>query len=623
MSHQSNQIILIWKDVEAQLRRRSLTYGGIPLTGENLFSIRDAYSLWYLCTIDSLISEDISTSRLSTQWLHFVCDTDVRTLAECLKECDSLLLRNVSTSYDDFKHHLRDSYPFIGRILSPIKQIMVRWFDNQSIHSFSLIHSWFCFWSRVNLTLPSLADEAMEKYLNCEKLLQTDGFTVEEEYLISRWFPRQREYAFKQKIMSKHSTGSTADAGRHMVDKYLSYATDTRLNYLHDGQTTPRSCNSPLDRTCRVVCVPKSVLGYRTISMEPSSLMWHQQGCLVALVDYIHSNKELRQRFVPELQEPNRELAWLGSLDGSFATIDLSDASDSVTWPLVQRWFRNTFLYKWMLCTRSTNASLPDGSNVALKKFAPMGSALCFPTESVIFSAITNCAIREGGGDPRQSKYRVYGDDIVVEAEFAESVVDRLQSNGFRVNRSKSFVNSSPDFTFRESCGGEYLNGTDVTPVRLSRRFSGLHLTAHRPSRIEGIIDLANHTLCAYPSVRRRAISALLELPASLRPLFDSDGEKGVFSFNPSNWHLPSPRWSADYQRFYIRHGISSMRLETHDDLTVEDIRLFEYLRQADGRRRLIYPEDRIDVTMRRQTAGIWTVTSSPAEGILPSTEII
>jgi hypothetical protein len=468
-----------------------------------------------------------------------------------------------------------------------------------------------------------LANEALDKYLRCEELLKTDGFTVEEALLISRWFPRSNEFRFRENIRSQHASGSTADAGRHLVDKYQSYASDVKLRYLHDGQSVPREGLTELDRTCRVVCVPKSILGYRTISMEPSSLMWHQQGCLAALVEYIHKTHQLRQRFVPEDQEPNRNLAWLGSIDGSFATIDLSDASDSVTWPLVQRWFRDTFLYKWMLCTRSTSANLPDGRKLALKKFAPMGSALCFPTESVIFSAIVNCAIRESGGDPAFSEYRVYGDDIVVEAEFAKAVINRLEANGFRVNTRKSFVDSSADFTFRESCGGEYLNGGDVTPVRLSRKFSGLSLSAHHPSRIEATIDLANHTLCAYPSVRRRAVHALLGLPKNMRPLFDSTGEGGVFSVQPSNWHLAHAQWSSDYQRYYVKHGHSAMKRETTMDLGVEDIRLFEYLRQADGRRRLLYPEDRVDVTMRRQTAGIWTITSSPAEGILPSMEIL
>jgi hypothetical protein len=57
----------------------------------------------------------------------------------------------------------------------------------------------------------------------------------------------------------------------------------------------------------------------------------------------------------------------------------------------------------------------------------------------------------------------VYGDDIIVRSDFADTAIQVLESVGLRVNTNKSFVHS----LFRESCGGEYYNGWDVTPVRL------------------------------------------------------------------------------------------------------------------------------------------------------------
>lgn len=623
MSHASNQIILIWKDVEVQLSRHEFTYRGDKLSGCNLITYRDALSLWYLCTRDSLLSVGLPPMN-DISWLHFVCSIDVHSLGRSLKDCDSILLRDEAKSYEDLKHLLCDQYPFIGRLLSPMKQIIVRWFDYQSIPHFSVFHSWLCFISRVNFhSCKVLQEQALEDYLASEDSLPSDGFSEEESTLLASWLPKTRKFEFEALITPHHSGGSTADAGRHLVDKYLHYDTDTRLSYVAREFEPVRSTNSLLKRRCKLVFVPKSLLAYRSISMEPSSLMWVQQGVKDALVSYCNRDRRLSRRFRPDDQEPNRVGAWLGSIDGSFATIDLTAASDSVSWSLVRKWFRETFLYRWMVCTRSTSVLLPDGAEMALKKYAPMGSALCFPTETLIFCAITECAIRECGADPRNSDYRVYGDDIVVETDFVSAVVDRLRKNGFTVNPKKSFWASSERFTFRESCGGEYLNGYDVTPCRISRRFSGYSCKRLTSSQIEGLIELANDCYSQYPSVRRRLVSALNVLEPRLRPLFNSTGEGGVFSPQPTNWHLPPQRWSDDYQEYFLSHGTTKVVRERDSEWyhQVEDIRLFEYLRRVQGRQRLWYPEDAVVVDLHRQIAGKWAVTSSPAGGLRPPME--
>lgn len=624
MSDASNQIVSIWKDVEAQLSCHKLYYTKVEIDQKNTQCLLDAYSLWVLATCDSLRSDGLPPS-ISMPWVHFIAGLDVRDLGFALKDADSVLLRNEAATYEDFKRLLRAKYPFIGRLLSPMKQIMVRWFEQQSVAHFSLIHSWLSFLGRVNVDVPWLEDLGLIEYLAGEKDLQSEGFTDEESDLITSWFPLKDAYRFREEIAPKHGNGSTADAGRHMIDKYLNYMRDARLSYVDADLAPPRIKPEKLNRCCRLVFVPKSITAYRSISMEPASLMWIQQGVLQAFVKALHRHRYLKQRFLPETQEPNRLGAWMGSLDGSFATIDLSSASDSVSWELVKKWFHKTYLYRWMLCTRSTSVLLPTGDTLALKKFAPMGSALCFPTECVVFCAIVECAIKECGADPGKSLYRVYGDDIVVETEFAQAVINRLEKNGFKVNRRKSFTEGTDDFRFRESCGGEYLNGEDVTPVRISRRFSGMRMQRCSASQIEGLVDLANDCYSRYPTVRRRLVHAIMELPAWKRPLFNSTGEGGFFSLQPTNWHLPSPRWSARYQRFYVDHGALRIRREpdSPEYEQVEDIRLFEYLRQSQGRARLLYPEDRIDVDLHRPIAGIWTVVSSPAEGIIPSMEIV
>jgi hypothetical protein len=59
----------------------------------------------------------------------------------------------------------------------------------------------------------------------------------------------------------------------------------------------------------------------------------------------------------------------------------------------------------------------------------------------------------------------VYGDDIIIDSKFTESVVRGLSQIGLLVNLEKTY-RSGP---FRESCGGDFHFGMDVTPVRVRK----------------------------------------------------------------------------------------------------------------------------------------------------------
>jgi hypothetical protein len=145
--------------------------------------------------------------------------------------------------------------------------------------------------------------------------------------------------------------------------------------------------------------------------------------------------------------------------------------------------FAGTNLKRFLFATRSTRTLLPDGRLIDLKKFAPMGSALCFPVETLVFSAICHYVTREHyvTGD-----YSVFGDDIIIPTQCVEDVILILETLGFRVNRTKSFYQS--ECWFRESCGGEYCDGFEVTPMRISRKYNS------QPDDVGafGLIDLAN-----------------------------------------------------------------------------------------------------------------------------------
>ena len=235
--------------------------------------------------------------------------------------------------------------------------------------------------------------------------------------------------------------------------------------------------------------------------------MYFQQAVLREFLRLLKSSPY--RRFIDiQDQSRNRELALYGSYTGEIDTIDLSAASDSVSLRLVKEIFPPSWLIP-MLVTRSNKACLPDRTTVLLEKFAPMGSALCFPTQCIIFATVCilaslqytydrtpstvsfsdwisekriKGAVRSFSDSPRYrlvgfQPLAVYGDDICVDQKLTPYVTSILSRLGFQVNLEKSFRGGQG---FRESCGGYYLCGSNVTPLYFSVEKVSQKLTAGR-----------------------------------------------------------------------------------------------------------------------------------------------
>jgi hypothetical protein len=154
-------------------------------------------------------------------------------------------------------------------------------------------------------------------------------------------------------------------------------------------------------------------------------------------------------------QSKNQRLARIGSIDDSLATLDLSSASDSVTRGLVELllppfWFT-------LLDSLRSPVTLIDGREHTNEMFSSMGNGFTFELESLLFFSIAMAVrhFRRISGI-----ISIYGDDIICPSEMAHDLGFVLGVFGFSLNQDKSYV-SGP---FRESCGGHYLNGLDVTP---------------------------------------------------------------------------------------------------------------------------------------------------------------
>lgn len=220
----------------------------------------------------------------------------------------------------------------------------------------------------------------------------------------------------------------------------------------------------------RLISVPKNSKVRRTITVEPSLLMFMQQGLMGHLRMKIRKDPIISQCLDINDQTINNKLALVGSLTGEWATIDLKSASDLLTVSLVETVFgRHQEFLDLVLDHRSQYVEIKN-EPLRLKKFAGMGNALTFPIQSVVYAVVTIAAILIDRGsritrrsvDAASRCVRVYGDDIIVRTEYMTQTCSALARVGLLVNKSKSFSRG----LFRESCGTDYWKGALVTPIR-------------------------------------------------------------------------------------------------------------------------------------------------------------
>jgi hypothetical protein len=221
----------------------------------------------------------------------------------------------------------------------------------------------------------------------------------------------------------------------------------------------------------RVITVPKTLKTPRIIAIEPVCMQYTQQSLAPEIMKLIERGRFSRGHVNFRDQRVNRHLALKASEDGTLATLDLSEASDRVHKDLVYRMLGSLpSLREAVFACRSMRADV-NGHVVCLNKFASMGSALCFPIESMLFFTVLatarivrlNLPVTARNVSYVTRSMYVYGDDLLVPVDEVDSICFALNSFGLKVNEHKSFWTGR----FRESCGMDAYAGADVTPVYL------------------------------------------------------------------------------------------------------------------------------------------------------------
>jgi hypothetical protein len=337
-----------------------------------------------------------------------------------------------------------------------------------------------------------------------------------------------------------------------------------------------------LEIPARLVAVPKTALKPRLISIEPSYNQFIQQGyhtSLKAELSRIRACSYLSQT-------PNQELAMKGSIDGSLATIDLSEASDRVHMGLVRRLFRwSPHFVKVLELSRSRMVRLPDGTDLILNKFASMGSALTFPVETMVFTVIVALAIaqvegyhtrKQIQGILKRDDVRVYGDDIIVDTKYYPTLIRLLTEFGLKVNSNKSFSKGS----FRESCGADYFEGRNVTPLYIRRH---MPQSKRDTESLTSLVSFRNQWVEKYhygpvQVYLDSLISSIIPFPAgyggAIRIKDLQKGMNGLVRTGPED--VPQPRWNPDLQRLEVRALVYSPVKRRED--TIGEALLFKTL---------------------------------------------
>jgi len=291
----------------------------------------------------------------------------------------------------------------------------------------------------------------------------------------------------------KHGPGAVAEKEEGVQKWFFGTipGTDIRLfNYYEpcEEYVTAQRCDksTTVDCTSRLAVVPKDLRGHRLICIEPKELMFAQQGLMQVLYQRVKELFLTRGAINFQDQGKSQEL----SKEDGFSTIDLKDASDRVSKTLCRLLFPKQ-VFSLLSKYRSRGIRTVLGDVDAYETMFTMGNALCFPTETLVFWALTLATMICEENDysaqrslrealdvihhPRSRHFRarytlrVFGDDIIVPSRHYEAVIATLTDAGLVVNVAKS-CHYTP---VREACGSWWFQRRDVRITRFSYHILG------------------------------------------------------------------------------------------------------------------------------------------------------
>lgn len=407
--------------------------------------------------------------------------------------------------------------------------------------------------------LPFTEDQltlAQEKFIQTDSVVKTEFDSI---HMLIKSIFKELLPDDPMDIAARHSTGATTDGFNNiqkrnivrfipsLMRQYdLSYFFNTRALFGAKYEDIVKL--GPIEPSMTVTFVPKDSRGPRTICMEVHERMSLQLGLMKSIYQHCEEFSSYRGRVNFTDQTVNQRLAHRASLDQSYATLDLKDASDLVSWELIKQVVPAKYVPVLTALRTPTVRFGRTGQSFSIKKFAPMGSALCFPIEAILFFAIAMTV---------NPDVYVYGDDIIVPTEFAIATMERLESYGLQVNKDKSLFQGY----FRESCGLDAYKGAVITPIR------------YRKDDYASVVAFANNISSAFGDKYGEAVIQWYEsiVPCIIPRTGSSSSNVGFIAYKGgfSNLCLFKRRYNRDLQRVEYRVLTTTVMLKESntDDL--------------------------------------------------------
>lgn len=280
------------------------------------------------------------------------------------------------------------------------------------------------------------------------------------------------------------------------------------------GQPSPEVS---LARGNRHSTVPKTGLTDRSIGVEPSINVFYQLALGRLIRRRLSDNAGWNLSMA---QDIHRQVAYDCSVVPTYATLDLSNASDTLCRNLVRLLLPPSWL-ALLDALRSPTTEI-GGKVVYLDKFSSMGNGFTFELETLVFAALCSAVLKKHGGWGQLGMdLFVFGDDIIVPDCLVREVSAVLAFCGFKLNESKSFFGDVP---FRESCGADYFRGVSVRPLYLKEEPNEPPEFISLANRISAINSSLAQELGFSPSLDAWNF-VLSSLPARIRHCY---GPKGL-----------------------------------------------------------------------------------------------
>jgi len=220
-------------------------------------------------------------------------------------------------------------------------------------------------------------------------------------------------------------------------------------------------------RSAKMIAVPKTSRKARLIGKMHTDFVY-LQSCIASGIRKKMVSTPFYASIFPMLDQtiPSNS-AVAASYNGEWATVDLSAASDYVSWDLVKLLVPEEFSLLLGDLRAQTVVINRNGTleRHATYSYGQMGDGTTFVILSLVCAALSYAAICSHRDFIPEPKFPLinYGDDLQFPTLYAPVVIDVLEQFGLKVNASKSYT-SFPGY-FRESCDGWGAYGYPVKPT--------------------------------------------------------------------------------------------------------------------------------------------------------------